>query len=83
MIAAEAFTYAAAGCIAGCGIGLLISRWLYDILITAHFSYAVWNVPAVPLLGILLFVFAAVTAAVYAPSKRMRNMDITEIINEL
>lgn len=83
MIAAEAFTYAAAGCIAGCGIGLLVSRWLYDILIAAHFRYAVWNVPAVPLLGILLFVLAAVTAAVYAPSKRMRNMDITEIINEL
>ncbi len=36
-----------------------------------------------PLLGILLFVFATVIASVYAPAKRMHNMEITEIINEL
>lgn len=83
MIAAEAFTYAAAGCIVGCIIGLLINKWLYGILIAAHFDYAVWNVPAAPLLGILLFVLTTVLAAVYAPAKRMRNMKITEIINEL
>ncbi len=83
MIAAEAFTYAATGCIAGCVVGLLISKWLYNFLIKAHFSYAVWNAPIVPLFGILLFVFATVIAAVYAPAKRMRNMEITEIINEL
>jgi hypothetical protein len=62
---------------------LLISKWLYNFLIKAHFSYAVWNAPAAPLLGILLFVFATVIAAVYAPAKRMHNMEITEIINEL
>ncbi len=83
MIAAEAFTYAATGCIAGCVIGLLISKWIYGILITAHFSYAIWKVPVAPLLGILLFVLATVILAVYAPSKRMRDMEITEIINEL
>ncbi len=83
MIVAEALTYAATGCIAGCTMGLLISKWLYDILITAHFSYAVWNVPVASLLGILLFVLATVIVAVYAPSKRMRHMEITEIINEL
>lgn len=83
MIVAEAFTYAATGCIAGCTIGLLISKWLYNILIATHFSYAIWNVPVAPLLGILVFVLATVAVAVYAPSKRMRNMEITEIINEL
>ena len=83
MIVAEAFTYAATGCTVGCTIGLLISKWLYHILIASHFSYAVWNVPAVPLLGILLFVLATIIVAVYAPSKRMRSMEITEIINEL
>lgn len=83
MIAAEAFTYAAAGCIAGCVIGLLISKWIYDILIAAHFSYAIWNAPVIPLLGILLFVFLTVTVAVYVPSKRIRNMEIAEIISEL
>ncbi len=83
MIAAEAAMYAAAGCILGCIIGLLISKWLYNVLIAAHFSYAVWNAPVAPLLGIVLFALATVIAAVYVPSKRMRNMEITEIINEL
>lgn len=83
MIVAEAFTYAATGCTVGCTIGLLISKWLYHILIASHFSYAVWNVPAVPLLGILLYVLATIIVAVYAPSKRMCSMEITEIINEL
>ncbi|MBS7008131.1 ABC transporter permease [Anaerostipes sp.] len=83
MIAAEAFTYAISGCIAGCAAGLLISRWLYGILITSHFQYAVWSVPVVPLLIILILVFAAAAAAVWAPAKRIRNISVTETINEL
>lgn len=83
MIIAEAFTYATTGCIVGCMIGLFISKQLFNILIATHFSYAVWNVPVIPLLVILLFVFLTVIIAVYAPAKRIRNMEITEIINEL
>lgn len=83
MIAAEAFTYALSGCVVGCVIGLLISKLLYDTLITAHFSYAAWSVPVVPLVVILLFVFVAAIVAVYTPSKRIRNISVTETINEL
>lgn len=83
MIAAEAFTYAISGCIIGCAAGLLISKFLYGIMITSHFSYAVWTVPVVPLLVILIFVFAAAVAAVWAPAKRIRNISVTETINEL
>lgn len=83
MIAVEAFTYAATGCITGCAIGLLISRWIYGVLITSHFSYAVWRVPAASLAGVLLFVLAAAAVSVYAPSKRLFRMDVTEILNEL
>ncbi|WP_349948739.1 FtsX-like permease family protein [Lacrimispora sp. BS-2] len=83
MIAAEAFTYASSGCIVGCVVGLLISKFLYDTLITAHFSYAIWSVPIVPLTIILLFVVAAAIVAVYAPSRRIRNISVTETINEL
>ena len=83
MIAAEAFTYAISGCIIGCVAGLLISKFLYGIMITSHFSYAVWTVPVVPLLVILIFVFAAAVAAVWAPAKRIRNISVTETINEL
>ena len=59
MIASEAFTYAVVGCIVGCSIGLLISKFLYDILITPHFPYAVWSIPVVSLIVILIFVVGA------------------------
>lgn len=83
MIAAEAFTYALSGCAVGCIVGLLISKLLYDTLITSHFNYATWSVPVIPLLIIILFVFIASVAAIYAPSKRIRNISVTEMINEL
>ena len=83
MIAAEAFTYAVSGCAVGCTVGLLVSKLLYDYFITAHFSYATWTIPVVPLVIILLFVIAAAIAAVYAPAKRIRNMAVTDTINEL
>lgn len=83
MIAAEAFTYAVSGCIFGCGIGLPISKWMYDFLITSHFYYFTWSLPVGQIAVILIFIFVAALAAVYAPSKRIRNMVVTETINEL
>lgn len=83
MIAAEAFTYAISGCIVGCAVGLLIYKLIYDSLIAAHFSYAIWSFPVTPLLIIILFVFLAAIAAVYAPSKRIRNISAIETINEM
>lgn len=83
MIAAEAATYAVAGCILGCAVGVPLSKLLYGKLVTSHFPHFVWNFPVSSILIILLFVAAATLAAVYAPSKRMRNMAVTETINEL
>lgn len=83
MIAAEAAAYALAGCIIGCGAGLPLSKLLYDKLVTSHFPYFTWTLPLSSILIILLFVLAAMLAAVYAPSKRVQNMAVTEIINEL
>ncbi|WP_101696371.1 ABC transporter permease [Clostridium minihomine] len=83
MIAAEAFTYAVSGGIVGCVAGLLLSKLLYDHLITSHFNYATWSIPILPIIIIILFVFIAAIAAVYVPSKRIRNMAITDTINEL
>lgn len=83
MIAAEALTYAFLGCAAGCLIGLGFSRLLYGILITPHFPYAIWSLPAESLLLILFIVFLAVAAAVYPSAKRMQKLSITETINEL
>ena len=80
---AEAFAYALTGCVVGCAGGLLISKWLYDNLITIHFSYSIWTVPVVPLMVILVFVLVTVIVAVHAPAKRIRNMAVIETINEL
>lgn len=83
MIASEASTYAVCGCVLGCGLGLLLDKWLYAKLITAHFPYFTWRLPVKSVFIILLFVFLATLLAVYAPSKRMRDMAVTETINEL
>ena len=83
MIVAEAFTYALLGGIVGSIVGLIVYRLLYTILIGTHFSYAIWSFPAIPLLIILLFVCMAAIIAAYIPAKRIHNMAITEIINEL
>lgn len=83
MIAAEAFTYAVFGCIAGCAVGLPFHKLLHDFLITSHFPYERWNVPVGSLAMILLLVFLAAVIAVYAPAKRIRNISVTETINEL
>lgn len=83
MIAAEAITYAFWGCVVGCAVGLPLSKLLYDFLITEHFPYAVWSFPISSLTVILLFVVLASMAAIYPPAKRMRNISVTETINEL
>lgn len=82
MVAAEAFTYAVSGLIVGCIAGLLLSRMLYARLITRYFGMT-WHLPGMTLCLIILFVFAAAALAVHAPAKRIRNMAITETINEL
>lgn len=83
MIAAEAATYALVGWVLGCGAGLPLSKLLYDKLVTAHFPYFTWTLPVSSLSIILLFVLLATIAAVYTPAKRMREMAVTETINEL
>lgn len=82
MITAESFTYAISGLIVGCVAGLLMSRYLHIMLLTRYFGTA-WSLPVPLLCIIVLFDFAAAFLAAYAPSKRIRNMAITETINEL
>lgn len=82
MITAEAFTYAISGLVAGCGIGLPLSRSLYVRLITRYCGNT-WQLPTALLGIIVIFVLAATAIAVYTPAKRMRNMAVTDTINEL
>ena len=82
MITAEAFTYAVSGLVAGCGIGLPLSYFLHTLLITRYFGM-VWHPPVTMLCVIAVFVVTCAAVAVYAPTKRIRNMAITDTINEL
>ena len=83
MIASEAVTYAVSGCIVGCVVGLPLSKWMYDVLITSHFYYFTWSLPAMQIVIVVLFILLSALAAVYAPSKRIREMAVAETINEL
>ena len=83
MIAAEAVTYAICGCVAGGIIGLSVNKFLYKKLITDHFPYAIWNIPVSSLFIILLFVIFATGISIYGPVNRIRNISVTETINEL
>ena len=82
MVAAEAFTYAISGLAVGCSVGLFLSRFLHMQLLTRYFGIA-WYVPGTLIGIIFVFVLASAAAAVYAPAKRIRNMAITDTINEL
>lgn len=82
MVAAEAFTYATLGYVVGCAIGLPLSKFFYFYLVTKHFG-DIWEIPVFLLGIILVVVFAATIVAIYTPSKRIRDMAVTDIINEL
>ena len=82
MIAAEVFTYALCGGVVCCVLGLMLNWILYEKLITTHFGVT-WSLPITELVIILFIVIAAAAAAIYTPSKRIKNMAITDTINEL
>lgn len=83
MIAAEATTYAVCGCVVGSAVGLLANQFLYKKLITDHFPYSVWCLPMTSLLVIVVFAIVAAGISVYGPAKRIKNISVTETINEL
>ena len=82
MISAEAVTYAVCGLIIGCAAGLYLHRLLTVKLIIEHFGGA-WKIPFEPIAIIILIFVSACTVAVYTPSKNIKNMAITDTINEL
>lgn len=82
MIVAEVFTYAISGCVIGCVLGLLLNKKIFETFITAYYG-ELWRVPVTELVIILLIIFASSVVASYGPTKRMRNMAITDTINDL
>lgn len=82
MIAAEAVTYAVCGLALGYIAGLYLHRLFMVKIVFAHFGGA-WKVPFEPLTVITIIVALSCVAAVRTPARRIREMAITETINEL
>ena len=82
MIAAEALTYSVSGLVIGGSTGIALSRFLHIRLLTQYFGTP-WSLPVELLAVIVMFSIVAAVAAVHAPAKRIRNMEITATINEL
>lgn len=82
MITAEAATYAICGTTVGIILGLLLHYLIYTKIVITHFGGS-WNIPFTTIAIILLLVIFSCIISIYAPAKRIRNMAITETINEL
>ncbi len=82
MITAEAVAYAACGTIFGILFGLLLHYLIYVKIIITHFGGS-WKIPVATIAIIFLLVSFSCVIAVHAPAKRMRNMAITDTINDL
>lgn len=80
MVAAEAFTYAAAGFVCGCLLGIPLHRLLYGKLITFHWNDP-WRFPVSSLAVITAIVLLSVLAAVWGPLKRIRRLSIVDTIS--
>ena len=82
MITAEAATYAICGTTVGIILGLLLHYLIYTKIVITHFGGA-WNIPFSTIVIVLLLVVFSCIISVYAPAKRIHNMQITATINEL
>ena len=82
MITAEAVTYAVWGVVAGSALGLLLHYVIYKKIIITHFGGG-WSFPLVPMAVIIGLILISCVLSVYAPAKRMKNISVTETINEL
>ena len=82
MITAEAVTYAVYGTIAGTALGLILHYLIYVKIVISHFG-GFWNIPFTTIGIVLLLVVFSCIIAVHEPTKRMRDMAITDTINDL
>lgn len=79
MITAEAVTYAALSSVIGLAAGLPLNRAFFEAMVTSHFGEP-WAFPAGAVAVIIALVAVSCAAAVYAPSKRIKNMSVVAAI---
>ena len=82
MITAEAATYAICGTTVGIILGLLLHYLIYTKIVITHFGGS-WNIPFTTIAMVFILVSFSCIISIHTPAKRIRNMAITETINEL
>ncbi len=81
MIASEAFTYAALGCIVGCILGLPLNKMMFQFLISDKWGTS-WQIPLSSLLMIILLCFASAAIAIRHPIKQIGKMTIVDTVKQ-
>ena len=79
MIAAEAFTYAILGCVAGCVLGLPLNKLMFQFLVADKWGTA-WQIPVSSLLLIVFLCLASAAAAIRCPIRQIGRRAIVDII---
>ena len=79
MIAAEAFTYAALGCLTGCVLGLPLNKLMFQYLIAEKWGTG-WAVPIGPLLVIVLLCLVSAGIAIRRPIRQITGRAIVDTI---
>ena len=80
MLAAQALSYAAGGCLMGWLLGIPVQRVLFLSLITSFWQDA-WSFPLLPLAGITGIVLAASLLAVVRPFRSLMRMSVVDVIS--
>ena len=80
MLAAQALSYAAGGCLMGWLLGIPVQRVLFLSLITSFWQDA-WSFPFLPLAGITGIVLAASLLAVVRPFRSLMRMSVVDVIS--
>ena len=79
MIAAEAFTYAALGCVVGCVLGLPLNKLMFQFLIADKWGTS-WQIPVGSLLLIVFLCLASAAIAIRRPIRQISRMAIVNTI---
>jgi len=82
MVTAEAFTYAACGCIVGCILGLPLHHCLFQSVITSHWGIP-WQPPLVALAIIVGLSLLTTILSIIGPVKKINDMDIVNVVTAL
>lgn len=79
MIAAEAFTYAVLGCVAGCVLGLPLNKAMFQLLIADKWGTG-WTLPIASLMLIVMLCLISAAIAIRRPIKQISKMAIVDTI---